>query len=56
MQTGNPINIGGWFLSDDNIDFKKYEIAPGTSIADGGYVVFYEDTSFGRRGRCQWWW
>ncbi|MFC1739678.1 lamin tail domain-containing protein, partial [Planctomycetota bacterium] len=48
--TGDTINIGGWFLSDDNIDYKKYEIAPGTLIIAGGYVVFYEDTSFGDVG------
>ncbi len=45
-----PINIGGWFLSDDNTDDtsrKKYEIASGTSIPAGGYVVFYENVHFG---------
>ena len=44
------INIGGWYLSDnDNGDPNrmKYQIADGTSIAPGGYIVFYQDGSFG---------
>jgi len=45
--TGQTINIGGWFLSDDMDDLKKYEIETGKSISDGGYVVFYEDETFG---------
>jgi hypothetical protein len=45
--TGSAINIGGWFLSDKNSDVTKYEIAAGTSIPAGGYLVFYEDQHFG---------
>jgi hypothetical protein len=48
--TAEPINIGGWFLSDSDTDDPnrmKYEIASGTVIPDDGYVVFYEDTDFG---------
>jgi len=45
--TSYRINIGGWFLSDDDNDFRKYEIAEGTSIGPYGYVVFYEDQHFG---------
>ncbi len=48
--TDAPINIGGWFLSDDNsggTNSTKYEIPLGTAIPAGGYQVFYEDTSFG---------
>ena len=48
--TAESINIGGWFLSDDNADDaakKKYEIPLGTTIAGGGYVVFYQDMHFG---------
>jgi hypothetical protein len=44
--TGTAINIGGWFLSDSDIDRMKYEIAAGVSIPDNGYVVFYEDQHF----------
>jgi hypothetical protein len=45
--TDAPIDIGGWFLSDSDTDFTKYEIAPGTTIEPHGYVVFYEDLQFG---------
>jgi len=45
--TGQPIDIGGWFLSDDADDLAKYEIAVGTTIAAQGYVVFYQDRHFG---------
>ncbi len=48
--TGLPINIGGWFLSDNNDDdpnIMKYEIPTGTSIPANGYIVFYEDDHFG---------
>jgi len=45
--TGQAIDIGGWFLSDDADDLTKYQIAPGTSIPAGGYRVFYEDEHFG---------
>ncbi len=45
--TGAPIDIGGWFLSDNLDDLKKYQIAPGMAIAAGGYVVFTQDANFG---------
>ena len=45
--TGSLINIGDWYLSDDNLDLMKYKIAPGTSIAAGGYIVFTQDDDFG---------
>jgi hypothetical protein len=48
--TSQAINIGGWFLSDDNRDpnvIRKYEIPPETIIAAGGYQVFVQATSFG---------
>ena len=40
------IDIGGWFLSDNDSDLMKYEIAAGTRIAPHGYIVFYEDLHF----------
>ena len=46
--TGEPIHIGGWFLSDDSDDFMKYEIADGTWIDPCGYVVFYQNEHFGK--------
>ena len=45
--TDQSIDIGGWFISDDVNNLSKYEIAAGTSIAGGGYVVFYENRHFG---------
>jgi hypothetical protein len=47
--TDKTINIGGWFLSDNNDDDPnrmKYEIAAGTTIDPNGYVVFYENLHF----------
>ena len=51
--SGSTINIAGWFLSDDDNDFKKYEIQAGdprASIPPGGYVVFTQDDDFGNAG------
>ncbi len=47
--TSEPINIGGWFLSDNNRDepnLTKYRIADGTTIGGNDYMVFYQDTDF----------
>ncbi len=38
--TGSPINLGGWFLSDNAGDLMRYEIASGVSIPAHGYIVF----------------
>ncbi len=40
--TDTEIPIGGWWLSDENIDFFKFQIPPGTTIPAYGYVTFYE--------------
>jgi hypothetical protein len=48
--TAQDINIGGWFLTDNNNgdpNIMKYQIPDGTLIAANGYRVFVEDTSFG---------
>lgn len=48
--TSEPINIGGWFLSDSNTDDPnrmKFEIPADTIIAGNGYVVFDENLHFG---------
>jgi hypothetical protein len=45
--TNHTINIGGWFLSDDENTLTKYQIAQGTMIGAYGYKVFYEDQNFG---------
>lgn len=46
-RTQSPINIGGWFLSDDGTNLTKYRIPAGTILPAGGYAAFYEDTNFG---------
>ncbi|MBL7153760.1 MAG: lamin tail domain-containing protein [Phycisphaerae bacterium] len=45
--TNEFIDIGGWFLSDNDPNFMKYEIAEGTLIDPCGYFVLYEDPNFG---------
>ena len=45
--TGSSINIGGWYLSDNDSPLTKYRIPTGTTIPAYGYLVFYENTSFG---------
>jgi hypothetical protein len=46
--TNTSIDISGWFLSDDDSEPNKYEVADGTIIGQYGYVVFYEDEHFGK--------
>ncbi len=40
--TANAVNIGGWYLSDDAREPKKFRVPDGTSIPAGGFIVFYE--------------
>ncbi len=40
--TTNAIDIGGWYLSDDNAVRTKYRFPDGTSIPAGGYLVVYQ--------------
>lgn len=37
-----PAAIGGWFLTDDRDEPRKYVIAAGTSIPAGGFLLFTE--------------
>jgi hypothetical protein len=39
----NTVNLGGWFLSDAQDNFKKYRITDGTSLPAGGFRVFYQN-------------
>ncbi|MBW8039208.1 MAG: hypothetical protein FVQ85_04330 [Planctomycetes bacterium] len=51
--TDEAINIGGWFLSDNDKDepnLMKYRIANGTTIDANDYLVFYQDTDFNNPG------
>ncbi|MFH1370812.1 MAG: lamin tail domain-containing protein [Planctomycetota bacterium] len=45
--TASPINIGGWFLSDNDSNLMKYRFATGTTIPANGYIVVREDVNFG---------
>ncbi len=45
--TDEAIDVGGWFLSDDDGDLLKYEIASGTVILADGYLVLDGDATFG---------
>jgi hypothetical protein len=40
--TAAPVNVGGWFLSDDAAQPKKFRIPNGTQIAPGGFAAFTE--------------
>jgi hypothetical protein len=39
---GSPVNVGGWYLTDDFDVPRKYQIPAGTSIAAAGYLPFNE--------------
>jgi hypothetical protein len=41
-QSDDPVDVGGWFLSDSRDDLRKYRIADGTVIPAGGFLVIYE--------------
>ncbi|MEM7383628.1 MAG: CotH kinase family protein, partial [Verrucomicrobiota bacterium] len=41
------VDVGGWFLSDNAGDLRRYRIAEGTVIPGGGFLVLYEDLHFG---------
>ncbi|MEN6425372.1 MAG: lamin tail domain-containing protein [Phycisphaerales bacterium] len=45
--TDEPVDIGGWFLSDDGDDLTRYQIAVGTVLPPQGFLVFTEDEHFG---------
>lgn len=39
---GAPVDLGGWFLTDNRNQPKKYTFPPGTTIPAGGYLVVTE--------------
>lgn len=41
-QSGAPIAIGGWFLSDSSSNYAKYQIPSGTTMPTGGFLTFDE--------------
>ena len=45
--TDEPIDIGGWYLSDSMNDLKKYQIAPGTTLWPGQLLLLTQRDHFG---------
>jgi hypothetical protein len=45
--TSASINIGNWYLSDDEENLMKYRIKAGTILAPGAYLVLSADANFG---------
>ncbi|MFT5525378.1 MAG: hypothetical protein ACI9HK_003346, partial [Pirellulaceae bacterium] len=41
--TNDPINIGGWFISDAKGTLDKFQIPANTILNGGQYIVFNED-------------
>ena len=48
--TAQSISVGGWYLSDSGANLKKYQIAPGTAIPAGGYLLLTQRDNFGNTG------
>src|SRR5262249_25149066 len=48
--TTSPVSLGGWFLSDDPANFKKFRIADGTTLEANGFAAFYENQINGGAG------
>ncbi len=45
--TDRPVDVGGWYLSDNADNPARYEIASGTVVEPNGYLVLTEDGQFG---------
>ncbi len=45
--SGGPLDLSGWYLSDDAQQLNKYSIPAGTLIEPDGFVVFDQQTHFG---------
>ena len=43
----SAVDLGGWYLSDDEISLRKYSFPPGTIIGASNYLVLTENTHFG---------
>jgi Lamin Tail Domain/Bacterial Ig domain/CotH kinase protein/Putative Ig domain/Long Rib domain len=41
-ETGSPVNISGWFMSDAKNTPKKFQIPNSTVVPANGFLVFYE--------------
>jgi len=45
--SAQPVNLGGWYVSDNASTPMKFRIADGTILPPNGYLVLYEDLHFG---------
>ncbi len=45
--TGGSIDIGGWYVSDDDANLLKYRIKLGTVLNADAYLLLTEDANFG---------
>lgn len=43
----SPVDLSGWFLSDSDLDLRKYRIADGTILPAGGFLLFRSLDHFG---------
>ena len=50
--SGTAAAIGGWWLSDDQSDLKKYQFPAGTTVPAGGFRVLYENAFNGTPGQA----
>jgi hypothetical protein len=41
--SSTAVNIGGWWLSDDQSNLQKFQFPPETTIPPNGYLVIYEN-------------
>ena len=39
----HEIDLSGWYLSDSNNDYFKFQVPMGTTIPAGGYIIFDEN-------------
>jgi hypothetical protein len=47
------VDISGWYLSEDSLNLRQYQVPPGTVLPAGGYRVFYEAQFNGGPGSLQ---
>jgi len=43
---GTEVDVGGWYLSDNGDDLKRYRISDGTVIEAGGFLLLTENLDF----------
>lgn len=48
--TESAVPVGGWYLTDNNSNYRKYRIPAGTVLSAGGYLVFNETNHFNASG------